>query len=156
MASVIMTAGIADGSRFETVRYPDDEIRLRVTDLGNVQVIEYRSTDRHGPPPHFHPWDEIEYVIEGEVEFYLGGAWVRGGPGTVQMLPAGVSHSVRVPEGDARLLMITIGAPFDGFSRELAALYASGSAAPPAVVKVANRHGVRLEGDDRGAGQRTD
>lgn len=50
-------------------------------------------------------------VIEGEVEFYLHGEWIRGGPGTVQMLPAGVAHSVRVPEGSARLLYVTIGAP---------------------------------------------
>lgn len=40
MKSVQMIAGIIDGSRFETVRYPDDEVLLRVTDRGNVQVIE--------------------------------------------------------------------------------------------------------------------
>jgi hypothetical protein len=93
----------------------------------------------------------VEYVIEGEAEFYLNGEWVKGGPGTVQMLPAGIAHSVRVPEGTARILMITIGAPFAGFSRELAALYATGQATLPNIVAVANRHGVRLEGD-MGAG----
>lgn len=147
MNTVRMTAGVAPGDRFETVRYPADEILLRVAGGGNVQVVEYRSTDREGPPAHYHPWDEIEYVIEGEVEFRVAGEWVRGGPGTVQMLPAGASHSVRVPEGEARLLMITIGAPFDGFSRDLASLYAGGSATPQSVVAVANRHGVRLDGD---------
>ena len=150
MKDVQMPAGIFDGSRFETVRYPDDEIRLRVTE-GNVQVIEYHSTDREGPPAHYHPWHEVEYVIEGDVEFYLHGEWIRGGPGTVQMLPAGVAHSVRVPTGTARLLMITIGAPFDGFSRALAALYAGGTANFESIVATANQHGVRLEGD-RGVG----
>jgi quercetin dioxygenase-like cupin family protein len=82
-----------------------------------VQVIEYSSTDREGPPPHFHPWHEVEFVIEGEVEFYVNGEWTRGGPGTVQMLPAGASHSVRVPAGTARLLYVTIGAPYDGMAR---------------------------------------
>jgi len=142
-----MTAGVTDGRRFETVHYPDDEIRLRVAEGGNVQVVEYTSTDREGPPAHYHPWDEVEYVIEGEVEFYVDGAWVRGGPGTVQMLPAGSAHSVRVPAGSARLLMVTIGAPFDGFSRDLAALYAGGGVDLAGVVAVANRHGVRLDGD---------
>lgn len=147
MNAIQMKQGIVDGTKFETVHYPDDKILLRVTELGNVQVVEYRSTDREGPPPHYHAWDEVEYVIEGDVEFYLDGVWISGGPGTVQMLPAGVAHSVRVPAGSARLLMITMGPAFAGFSRELAALYATQTASPASVVEVANRHGVRLEGD---------
>lgn len=147
MTAVHMTAAIVDGSRFETIHYPTDDIQLRVTSGGNVQVIEYHSTDRDGPPAHYHPWHEIEVVIEGDVEFYLNGQWIRGGPGTVQMLPAGVAHSVRVPAGSARLLYVTIGAPYDGFARELSALYTSGQASLERIVAVANRHGVRLEGD---------
>jgi quercetin dioxygenase-like cupin family protein len=147
MIQVEMTAGVIDGEQFERIHYPGDEILLRVTSGGNVQVVEYYSTDRDGPPAHYHPWHEIEFVIEGEVEFYQQGAWTRGGPGTVQMLPAGVAHSVRVPHGSARLLYVTIGAPYDGFARELSALYASGQANLPGIVAVANRHGVRLEGD---------
>ncbi len=111
MTTVQMTAAVVDGNHFETVHYPGDEILLRVTNGGNVQVVEYYSTDRDGPPAHNHPWHEIEFVIEGEVEFYQQGAWTRGGPGTVQMLPAGVAHSVRVPRGRARLLYVTIGEP---------------------------------------------
>jgi hypothetical protein len=49
MTQVEMTAGIIDGNQYETVRYPDDEILLRVSDKGSVQVIEYQSTDREGP-----------------------------------------------------------------------------------------------------------
>ena len=148
MSTVIhMTAGITDGGSFETVHYPDDQVLLRVTQGGDVQVIEYWSTDRQGPPAHSHPWHEVEYVIEGHVEFYLHGEWVRGGPGTVQLLPAGVAHSVRVPSGSARVLMITIGAPFDGMSRELGALYAKGQADIQDIVAIAGRHGLRLETD---------
>jgi quercetin dioxygenase-like cupin family protein len=147
MTDIQMTAGVIPGDQFETVHYPGDEIMLRVTQGGNVQVIEYISTDREGPPPHFHPWHEVEIVVEGEVEFYVNGQWTRGGPGTVQMLPAGASHSVRVPEGTARLLYVTIGAPYDGMARELAALYASGNANLSKIVEIAHRHGVRLEGE---------
>lgn len=147
MTVVRMSAAVVDGSQFETVHYPDDEVLLRVTDNGNVQVVEYRSTDRQGPPAHSHRWDEIEYVIEGDVEFYVSGTWVQGGAGTVQMLPAGVAHSVRIPTGSARLLMVTIGAPFAEFSRELGALYASSAASPGRVVEIARRYGLRLESD---------
>lgn len=146
MTTVRMSPAVIGGDRFETVHYPADEIRLRVTDGGNVQVVEYLSTDRDGPPAHYHPWDELEYVIAGEVEFNVGGEWIRGGPGTVQMLP-GSPHSVRVPHGEARLLMVTIGAPFAGFSRDLGALYARGAPELSALVEVAHRHGVRLAGD---------
>lgn len=147
MTEVQMTAGITTGDQFETVHYPDDEIRLRVTSGGNVQVIEYISTDRDGPPPHSHQWHEVEFVIEGEVEFYVNGQWTRGGPGTVQMLPAGSSHSVRVPTGTARLLYVTIGPPYDSLARELSSLYASGKADLTSIVEIAHRHGLRLEGE---------
>lgn len=144
---VQMTSRVIDGNDFETVRYPADDIHLRVTQGGNVQVTEYESTDREGPPPHYHLWHEIEYVIEGYVEFYVNGEWKGGGPGTLQMLPPGAAHSVRIPDGKARLLMITIGAPYDGFARELSALYASGEADLAGIVATANRWGVRLEGE---------
>jgi quercetin dioxygenase-like cupin family protein len=138
-----MEAVVVDGRSSEVVTFPTDEIRLRVTEAGDVQVAEYESTDRDGPPPHCHPWHEVEYVIDGTVEFLLDGTWIRGGPGTVQMLPAGSAHSVRVPAGTARLLMVTIGAPYDGFARELAALYATN---PPVeqIVGLARRHGLEL------------
>lgn len=147
MTDVQMTAGVVPGDQFETIRYPDDEIRLRVTDGGNVQVIEYISTDREGPPRHSHQWHEVEVVIEGQVDFYVNGVWTRGGPGTVQMLPAGATHSVRVPEGTAKLLYVTIGPPYDGLARELAALYASGNVTSTGVVEIAHRHGLKLEGE---------
>lgn len=143
--TVSMKAGVFPGESYETVRYPSDEIRLRVIDAGNVQVTEYSSEDREGPPAHSHEWDELEYVIDGQVEFLVGGRWILASAGAVQMLPAGEPHSVRVPAGRARLLMVTIGAPYDGFARELAALQARPSPASAAeLIAVGARHGVRL------------
>jgi quercetin dioxygenase-like cupin family protein len=146
LAEVDLRAGVYDGSSFEQLRLWGDDILLRVVDAGEVQVVEFRSEDREGPPPHVHPWHEVEYVIEGEVEFLVGGAWVRGGPGTVQLLPAGEAHSVRVPEGAARVLMVTVGPPYDGFARDSAALDAAaeGYPSPADLLAVAARHGLRL------------
>jgi mannose-6-phosphate isomerase-like protein (cupin superfamily) len=136
-------AGVVPGSEFETVTYPTDEILLRAVGRGDVQVAEYRSVDRDGPPAHSHEWDEVEVVIEGEVEFLVGDRWTRGGPGTVQLLPRGTPHSVRVPAGEARVLMVTIGAPYDGFARDVARLM-SGPYEAADLVEVAGRHGVWL------------
>jgi quercetin dioxygenase-like cupin family protein len=129
---------------YESVRYPDDEILLRNVE-GSIQVVEYASTDREGPPAHRHPWHEVEYVIEGAVEFLVGdGPWTAVGPGGVQMLAAGVPHSVRVPGGTARLLMVTVGAPYDGFARAMAEVFARDSYSLPDVVAAAGEHGVGL------------
>jgi quercetin dioxygenase-like cupin family protein len=146
VAEVDLRAGVYDGELFEQLRLWGDEVRLRVVDAGEVQVVEFRSVDREGPPAHVHPWHEIEYVIEGEVEFLVGDRWTRGGPGTVQVLPSGVAHSVRVPHGEARVLMMTIGPPYDGFARDSAQLEAtpSGYPAPAELLEVASRHGLRL------------
>jgi quercetin dioxygenase-like cupin family protein len=142
-----MRAGVFDGTAYERHDLFGDEVLLRVVGDGEVEVIEYRSEDRAGPPVHSHPWDEVEYVIEGEVEFLVGDAWTRVGPGSVQMLPRGVPHAVRVPEGSARLLFITIGAPYAGFARDVAALGADGYPPPDQLSEIAVRHGLRPIGN---------
>lgn len=135
---------VVDGATFERVTYPDDRILLRVTN-GDIQVVEYSSTDRVGPPPHRHPWHEVEFVIEGEAEFMIdGGPWIRGGPGTVQMLQGGASHSVRIPEGQARLLMVTVGAPYDGFAKAVSALLQRDGYTAADLAETAGRFGVTL------------
>jgi quercetin dioxygenase-like cupin family protein len=140
-------SGVTDGSAFERLSLVGDDVLLRVVDAGDVEVVEYVSSDRDGPPPHSHAWDEIEYVIEGDVEFLVGDRWSRGGPGTVQMLPRGTPHAVRIPMGTARILMITLGAPYAGFAREMAALGADGYPDLPTLLEIASRHGLRPGGD---------
>lgn len=132
------------GDESEVIRYPADTIWLRAAGHGDLQVAEYVSEDRDGPPAHTHPWDEAQIVISGEVEFRVGhGSWVAAGPGSVQLLPHGIAHSVRVPQGTARLVQVSVGAPYDAFARDMARLFARD--APLAeIAEVAAHHGVRL------------
>jgi len=136
-------AAIVRGDEAEVLRSPTDVIRLLVTGRGDVQVAEITSADRVGPPPHTQEWHEVQYVLEGEVEFWLDGEWHLLGPGDVEVLPAGVPHTVRVPAGEARLLQVTMGAPFDAFIRDMVALDNDPDAAPSAKGDAARRHGVR-------------
>jgi quercetin dioxygenase-like cupin family protein len=138
-----MDAIVVPGGDPEIIRYPADEIRLLAVDHGEVQVIEYVSSDRDGAPAHSHPWDEVEVVVDGRAEFLVGGSWTGGGPGTVQLLPRGFPHSTRIPEGTARIVMVTIGAPYDAFGREMARLFAEG-APLEAIAAAAGGFGVRL------------
>ncbi len=144
MADLHLEAVVLAGDRAELVRYPADEIWLRAAGHGDVQVADYRSEDRDGPPAHSHPWDEAQIVVEGEAEFRIGdGDWVRGGSGTVQLLPRGVPHTIRIPSGSARLIQVSIGPPYDGFARDMARLFAAGAPLEE-VVASANSHGVHL------------
>jgi quercetin dioxygenase-like cupin family protein len=136
-------AALIQADEGEVLQSPTDLIRLLVTDQGDVQVADITSTDRVGPPVHTQEWHEVEYVVDGEVEFWLDGSWHRIGPGGVQVLPAGVPHTVRVPEGEARILLVTIGAPFDAFIREMVDLDNDPTAPGPAKGEAASRHGVR-------------
>jgi mannose-6-phosphate isomerase-like protein (cupin superfamily) len=43
---------------------------------------------------HAHPGEEIIYVLEGELEYVIGGKPVRVKPGDVLFVPAGIPHSV--------------------------------------------------------------
>lgn len=109
---------------------------------GDIQVADYVDADRAFPPKHRHPWAEVQVVVDGEVEFVIGDAEpVRGGPGTVQFLPIGVGHATRIPEGEARLIQVSIGHPYDAFARDVAALLAEGASAER-LLEVAARHGV--------------
>jgi quercetin dioxygenase-like cupin family protein len=61
--------------------------------------------DFEGVDPHTHA-DHADsfYVLEGELEFYLDGAWHRCGPGTFLSVPPNVEHGFRPAGVDFRLL----------------------------------------------------
>ena len=44
-----------------------------------------------------HDTDEVVMVIEGDVEFEIGGKSFRPAPGEELLIPAGTSHTVRNP-----------------------------------------------------------
>lgn len=138
-----MRSGVYEGSRFEALELFGDHLLLRVVDAGEVQVIEFTSEDPEWLPPHSHPWHEVVYVIEGEVEFRADEHRGRGGPGSVQMLRQGDVHSLRIASERARLLMITMGAPYDGFAREVAGLGYEGYPPVDQLYEIAGRHGLR-------------
>ena len=42
---------------------------LRAAGHGDIQIADYRSEDREGPPAHSHDLDEVQSLVEGEAEF---------------------------------------------------------------------------------------
>jgi len=66
-------------------------------------------------PLHTHPWDEISYLLEGEVDLQIGDQIVRATPGYFVNLPAGVAHAFTVRSPQAKFLV--------GFSNAIAAQF---------------------------------
>ena len=120
-----------------------DAITLRLETAGPDPItwVEDETEDREWAPRHAHPWDELTYVLDGAIEFRVGDEQGVGGPGTLVTLPAGVPHTLRVPEGRARFAMITIGAPSAAFLREVGEEYARGPTLER-LLAIAERHGV--------------
>jgi quercetin dioxygenase-like cupin family protein len=126
-----------------------DSLSLRVNgEHGKcpLAVVAGVSEDRDWAPLHSHPWDELTYVLEGDIEFRVGDTEATGNPGTIVALPRGVPHSLRVPTGPARYLMVTLGAPSITCLREVGEAYADGPTLER-LVEIAGRHGVKPVAD---------
>ena len=62
---------------------------------------------------------ETFYFLEGCVDFYADGEWIRATPGTTIHVPPGMPHACRASGEPAKMLMIYQPAGFDGFLAEL-------------------------------------
>ncbi len=66
---------------------------------------------------------ETFYILEGGLDFYLDGEWLRALPATTIHVPAGVPHACRVANAEpAKMLMIMQPSGFDAFLAEMATL----------------------------------
>ena len=57
-------------------------------------------------PAHSHPHEQAGIVLEGELDFVIGGEARRLQPGDLYIIPGGVVHSVTVGADPARVLDI--------------------------------------------------
>jgi quercetin dioxygenase-like cupin family protein len=75
-------------------------------ELADIEAIElFFPADFEGVDPHTHAdHSDSFYVLEGEVEFFLGGRWRRVGPGAYVSIPRDVEHGFR-PAGTAIRLL---------------------------------------------------
>lgn len=123
--------------------FGSDAITIRLETHGDdpITVVEDLSTDTEPAPLHSHPWDEVVYVLEGELSLTCGDDTKTGGAGTMATLPRGVPHTLHVTKSPARFLMITVGAPSAPFLREVGEVYAEGPTLER-IVATAAKHGV--------------
>ena len=98
-----------------------------------------------GPPPHYHLHeDEWFFPLEGEVDFFIEGAWRSVAVGTVVFVPRGRVHTFRnsgtVP---LKMLIQTAPAGFETFFERCAGEFAKPG--PPdmkRIVEISAEHGI--------------
>jgi quercetin dioxygenase-like cupin family protein len=75
---------------------------------GRLTVLETVVTPGDGPPLHVHVKDdEAVYVLEGEIDFRVGGEIYPNRPGSFVFIPRGAPHAFQnVGNGDARMLLM--------------------------------------------------
>lgn len=78
---------------------------------GAFAVIEQSYRPGAGVPLHFHTQeDAVFYIVEGHMEFTVGGKTVSAGAGTTVLLPRAVPHSSKAgPQGAKALVVLTPG-----------------------------------------------
>lgn len=57
-----------------------------------------------GPPPHFHPWDEAFYVVDGQVQVTVEGKATTVTPGGYVHIPAGAIHAYKNISATAKII----------------------------------------------------
>ncbi len=75
------------------------ERRLAYTDHLMMAIIDFSNGPAAQPdPPHAHPHEQVTSLLEGVLEFTLGGEVRRMMAGDVVVIPPGVPHSARAIE----------------------------------------------------------
>jgi len=81
------------------------ERRLGHTEHLMMAVIDFNDGPQAEPdPPHSHPHEQVSYVAEGEIYFYLEGQRERLGPGDMFLVPPDKPHTIQLLTAHARLV----------------------------------------------------
>ena len=133
---------------------PSEQVPLRIVGetiavlanadaTGSYEVFFQTTPEGAGPPPHFHPWDEAYYMLDGKLEITADGETKTVSAGEFVHIPHGVLHSFRAPAGGARFISINSkgGAAkfFADLDREIA-----GEMDIPKILSVAARHNIQV------------
>jgi quercetin dioxygenase-like cupin family protein len=99
---------------------------------GRVAVIETLAGTGPASPLHVHRReDEWFYVIEGDLQFWVGGQLIDAPAGSFVYGPHDVPHTFSVTSEQAKFLLVAEPAGFEGFLRALAEPAGSLTLPPP-------------------------
>jgi quercetin dioxygenase-like cupin family protein len=109
----------------------------------SIEIFDTSGPAQAGPPPHFHPWEEVYVVLSGELEVTVDGQAQVLAAGGLAHVPAGVTHGYR-NVSDAHFLTIVTRGNAAEFFTEVAADVEMSPPDIPGVVRVAASHGIEF------------
>jgi quercetin dioxygenase-like cupin family protein len=81
------------------------ERRLGHTDNLMMVIIDFDDGPQAQPdPPHAHPHEQVSYVAEGEINFFLEGKCDRLSSGDMFLVPPDKPHSIQLLTQHVRLV----------------------------------------------------
>ncbi len=81
------------------------ERRLGHTDNLMMTIIDFNDGPQVEPDlPHSHPHEQISYVVEGEINFFLEGVCEHLGPGDMFLVPPDKPHAIQLLTEGVRLI----------------------------------------------------
>jgi quercetin dioxygenase-like cupin family protein len=103
-----MSHTVRESAFFRVAELPVKEltsgIRLRSVELAALMMTFVEYPEGSVVPTHFHPHEQITYVLEGCLEVVVGDAQRLLGPGDGVRIPPNAEHSSRPVDGPARAL----------------------------------------------------
>lgn len=72
-----------------------------------ASVFLFRGQSGHGPGPHRHPYDEIQFIQEGRGLYTVNGETFKASAGDILVIKAGEVHSCRCI-GEAPLVQLDV------------------------------------------------
>ena len=112
---------------------------------GAWALFEVESPPGSAVPLHRHDWDEAYYVLEGEIEFDLGGRKERASPGAYVRIPARAPHAMATSSPTpARYLLWASPCGADAFFVELEQASKEAGFGVERVLSVAAKHGIEV------------
>ena len=96
---------------------------------GSYELFLQEGVEGAGPQPHYHPWDESFFILNGAVDFNVDSDTPRvATAGTLVHVPSGCTHWFRWRAGGGAMLSIT---SREAASRMFADIAAATTDGPP-------------------------
>lgn len=150
MPTSIETAKFLAAGEGKMLGIVGETITLKFTSddtVGAFCLFEGLTPPHGGPPPHVHHWeDETFVVLDGKLEFNVGGQVIQAGPGDSVFCPKYVPHFFRnIGDSAARTLTIVSPAGFERFfERADALLRRDGEVTPQQLVELGSEYGLEF------------
>jgi quercetin dioxygenase-like cupin family protein len=104
-----MTIPTVDWSTIEWQKVREGVDRKAFSGNGATLAL-HRLMPGHEPRPHQHPYEQIVYIMKGQVDFHVGTEVIRLGPGGVLAVPPNMMHHAEVV-GDEEVLNLDVFTP---------------------------------------------